>query len=85
VVTSFSFFAILLVFVVNCQVSTYLFALSNRLWNKSAAETDTRDQGFSSHREEEGCPISEDQEEQGCCQVQGPLLQVLVHPLRIRC
>lgn len=50
----------------------------------SVAEADPWDQGLPPHREEEGCPVCEDQEEQRCRQVQGPLLQVLVHPLRLR-
>ena len=52
--------------------------------NLTASEADPRDQGLPSHRKEEDCPFCEDQEEQGCCQVQGALLQVLVHPLLIR-
>jgi len=43
--------------------------------NLTAAEADPRDQGLPSHREEEDCPFCEDQEEQGCGQVQGALLQ----------
>jgi len=51
--------------------------------NLTAAEADPRDQGLPSQREWEDCPFYEDQEEQVCCQVQGALLQVLVHPLHL--
>ena len=48
------------------------------------AEADSRDQGFPSHGEEEGREVCEDQEEQGCGQVQGPLLKVPLHIVRAR-
>ena len=48
------------------------------------AEADSRDQGFPSHGKKEGCEVGEDQEEQGCCQVQGPVLQVPLHIVRAR-
>lgn len=52
-------------------------------WDALAAEADTRDQGFPAHCEEERCALCEDQEEQGCCEVQGSMLQISVHTLRV--
>ena len=59
----------------------YMLCLMVCETNLTAAEADPRDQGLPSQREWEDCPFYEDQEEQVCCQVQGALLQVLVHPL----
>ncbi|XP_020253746.1 uncharacterized protein LOC109830790 [Asparagus officinalis] len=43
------------------------------------AEINPRDQGFPFDGEEERCEIGEDQEEQRCGQVQGPMLQISLH------
>lgn len=43
------------------------------------AEANQRNQGLPSHRAPQGRQVCEDQEDGGCDQVQGALLQVLVH------
>uniref|UniRef100_J3MLU0 Uncharacterized protein n=1 Tax=Oryza brachyantha TaxID=4533 RepID=J3MLU0_ORYBR len=48
------------------------------------AEADPRDQGLPPDGEEEGRPVGADQEDQGRRQVQGAVLQVPLHPLRLR-
>uniref|UniRef100_A0A0E0LLX3 Uncharacterized protein n=1 Tax=Oryza punctata TaxID=4537 RepID=A0A0E0LLX3_ORYPU len=48
------------------------------------AEADPRDQGLPPDCEEEGREVGADQEDQGRRQVQGPVLQVPLHPLRLR-
>ncbi|BAF21839.1 Os07g0546700, partial [Oryza sativa Japonica Group] len=48
------------------------------------AEADPRDQGLPPDGEEEGREVGADQEDQGRRQVQGALLQVPLHPLRLR-
>merc|ERR1711935_1095787 len=49
---------------------------------RSHAEADLRDQGLSAHGTEEGRQICQDQEVQGCGQVQGAVQQVPVYALR---
>lgn len=46
-----------------------------------AAEADQRDQGLLADSEEEGCQVSEDQEDWGCDQVQGPVQPLPLHTL----
>uniref|UniRef100_J3N7Y6 Uncharacterized protein n=1 Tax=Oryza brachyantha TaxID=4533 RepID=J3N7Y6_ORYBR len=48
------------------------------------AEADPRDQGLPPDGEEEGRAVGPDQEDQGRRQVQGAVLQVPLHPLRLR-
>lgn len=51
--------------------------------DKSAAETNPRDQGLPSDSKKERCSICEDQEKQVYCQVQGQMLKVPLHALRL--
>lgn len=69
-----------------CAVAVRLTPLLFGLWCccTLAAEADPRDQGLPPDGEEEGREVGADQEDQGRRQVQGALLQVPLHPLRLR-
>lgn len=48
-----------------------------------AAEANSWDQGFPSYRKKEGRTFCQNQENKGCCEVQGSVLKVPLHPLRV--